>query len=172
MWGRIKQVVRISQSWCFLTMAHGQPSIPYSSPPPCPSPFPLKFPFTPTSPPQRRQDDAADCRERWNAAAAARMAHLAMPLNELLTRREEMRAAFKTLPEMNEEEWRFVVVVGPAGKGKSSFIREQLQSHGYAGGGLLFVASQFDQPGRSWLDTQQVANTHPIASFGPSGLCC
>lgn len=80
-----------------------------------------------------QQGLAISRRNSWQEHVVSRLAHLSMPLDELLQRREVMRSAFRTLPEMAPEEWRYVVVVGPAGKGKSSFIREQLQRHGYPG---------------------------------------
>eukprot|EP00775_Hariotina_reticulata_P007717 gene7717-7916_t len=74
--------------------------------------------------------ETAKYKKLW-AGHANSLQHLVMPLSELLQRRQAMRQALCPLPEMDPDEWRFVVVLGPPGKGKSSFVKEQLRRLGY-----------------------------------------
>jgi ABC-type transport system involved in cytochrome bd biosynthesis fused ATPase/permease subunit len=78
-------------------------------------------------------EQARQQRLDWQRVCMDHMKHLSMTDLELLRERQSRRSALRTLPELDPRDWRFVVVIGPAGSGKSSFIREQLLLKGYQG---------------------------------------
>jgi ATPase subunit of ABC transporter with duplicated ATPase domains len=66
--------------------------------------------------------------------AVEHMAHATMDMVELMKRRSEMRAHLWPFPGAPMPDgWRIVVVAGPAGAGKSSFVRELLDDLNYPG---------------------------------------
>lgn len=73
-------------------------------------------------------------REQWQAAATAGLMHLSEPIDTLMQRRSSLREALRTWRRFDPDTSRYVVVIGPAGAGKSTFIKQQLSDHGYTGG--------------------------------------
>lgn len=71
-------------------------------------------------------DDALD-----NALAQCK--HLTLPLDKLLLQRTALRPKIMPEPEMQAADWRIVAVVGPAGVGKSSFVKNVVRTLGYPG---------------------------------------
>jgi flagellar biosynthesis GTPase FlhF len=66
--------------------------------------------------------------------AVKHMEHATINMVELIKRRSEMRAHLWPFPGAPlPDGWRIVVVAGPAGAGKSSFVRELLDDLGYPG---------------------------------------
>jgi acetyl-CoA carboxylase alpha subunit len=78
-------------------------------------------------------------RDRWSKAVA-NLDHLTMPVSDLLKLRGDMRSRLAqqadALMNTKPRDWHISVVIGPAGRGKSSFICDVLSSAGYPGRGV------------------------------------
>lgn len=86
---------------------------------------------------REQQEQARQAQEKW-LQAVKHMGHVTMPLEQLLEQRQAMRAKLLPTTDMQPgckpDDWHITAVVGPAGKGKSSFVRELLELHNYPAG--------------------------------------
>lgn len=81
-----------------------------------------------------RLQKAMQERELWEQAATADLVHLSEPLVKLELRRQTLRTAHRFWRHVDPDTMRYVVAIGPAGVGKSTFIKQLLDDHGYRGG--------------------------------------
>jgi GTP1/Obg family GTP-binding protein len=65
--------------------------------------------------------------------AVGKYVHLACTPEDLRQYRRQVRKSLLPLPEMKAAQWNFVVALGPAGVGKSSFVKRQLMQWGKHG---------------------------------------
>jgi hypothetical protein len=75
---------------------------------------------------------AARLMQGWESSVHS-LENLTLSQRDLLRKREKMRKQLAPSSDVNPTAWRFVVVVGPAGSGKSAFIKAELERLGYQG---------------------------------------